>query len=127
MPAHRSRACFEPLPPDLDVRTLVESTPNFHYVDRISYDRIQEHGQEKFDQLILLHVVIKGKPLVIDGFGDRLDSSIFSPEWLTANHGDKGTLRLLCSLIAPHFCFFFSPVCALPWLSPSLTYCVDIS
>jgi hypothetical protein len=90
MPANRPRASFEPLPPDLDVRALVESTDNFQYVDRISYEMIQQQPLEQFEKLVLLHVIIGGKPLVIDGFEDVLGLWDFTPKWLRDNHGDKG-------------------------------------
>lgn len=89
MPAQRPRASFEPIPPDFDLRELVENTDNFQYVDRISVDTIAEQGIEQFEKLVLLHVVIGGKPLVIDGFEDRLDPWIFTEKWLRDNHGDK--------------------------------------
>lgn len=89
MPAQRPRASFEPIPPDFDVRSLVESTDNFQYVDRISVDQITQQGVSKFEKLVLLHVVIGGKPLVVDGFEDVLDPWTFTPEWLMANCGDK--------------------------------------
>jgi hypothetical protein len=90
MPAQRPRASFEPIAPNFDVRKLVEETENFQYVDRISCDTIAEHGLEKFEKLVLLHVIIGGKPLVIDGFEGKLDPWIFTPKWLKDNHGDKG-------------------------------------
>jgi hypothetical protein len=90
MPAQRPRASFEPIPPNFDLRELVESTENFQYVDRISCDTIEEQGLENFEKLILLHVVIGGKPLVVDGFEDRLDPWTFTPKWLQDNHGEKG-------------------------------------
>jgi hypothetical protein len=90
MPAQRPRASFEPIPPDFDLRELVESTDNFQYVDRISCDTIEEQGLENFEKLILLHVIIGGKPLVVDGFEDRLDPWTFTPKWLQDNHGEKG-------------------------------------
>lgn len=99
MPAQRPRASFEPIPPDFAVRTLVENTPNFQYVDRISCDTIAEQGIEQFEKLVLLHVVIGGKPLVIDGFEEHLDPWTFTPRWLKDNHGAKGkaTYRLVHS------------------------------
>jgi hypothetical protein len=45
---------------------------------------------EQFEKLVLLHVVIGGKPLVIDGFEEVLDPWVFTPSWLRDNHGDKG-------------------------------------
>ncbi|EKG21317.1 Transcription factor jumonji/aspartyl beta-hydroxylase [Macrophomina phaseolina MS6] len=43
---------------------------------------------QKFEKLVLLHVVLGGKPLVIDGFEDVLDPWTFTPEWLMANCGE---------------------------------------
>ena len=92
MPAARPRASFEPVPPDFDVRTFVETAENFQYVDRISYEMIASNGIEQFEKLVLLHVIIGGKPLVIDGFEEVLDPWTFTPSWLRDNHGDKGML-----------------------------------
>ncbi|TKA79145.1 hypothetical protein B0A49_01327 [Cryomyces minteri] len=89
MPAQRPRASFEPIPPDFDLKALVEKTPNFHYVDRISCDMIEAQGMEAFERLVLLHVIIGGEPLVVDGFEDKLDPWTFTPTWLRDNHGDK--------------------------------------
>ena len=89
MPAQRPRASFEPIPPDFNLKTLVESTPNFSYVDRISCDMIDQQGLPAFEKLVTLHVIIGGKPLVIDGFEDRLDPWTFTPKWLRDNCGEK--------------------------------------
>ncbi|KAF2709302.1 hypothetical protein K504DRAFT_490833 [Pleomassaria siparia CBS 279.74] len=89
MPAARPRASFEPIPPDFDVRTFVETADNFQYVDRISYEMIATNGIDAFEKLVLLHVIIGGKPLVIDGFEEVLDPWTFTPSWLRDNHGDK--------------------------------------
>lgn len=89
MPAQRPRASFEPIAPDIDVSALVEQTPNFQFVSRISCDMIDLQGMEAFDRLVLLHVVIGGKPLVIDGYQNRLDPWTFSSKWLQDNHGEK--------------------------------------
>lgn len=75
--------------PELDVPTLVESTPNFEFAARIHCDSIDEHGLETFEKLVLLHVVLGGKPLVIEGFDQRLDKSIFSEKWLRENYSKK--------------------------------------
>lgn len=102
MPAQTPRAAFEPIPPDFDVRELVENTEKFQYVDRISVDMIKHQGVEQFEKLVLLHVVIGGKPLVVDGFEDVLDPWTFTPEWLTANCGDKSRLPVnsfVCSTL----------------------------
>lgn len=97
MPAQRPRAAFEPIAPTLDVSKLVEETPNFVYVDRISCDKIDEQGVQAFEQLVHLHVIIGGKPLVMDGFENRLDPWTFTPKWLRDNVGGKGAHRLLLS------------------------------
>jgi hypothetical protein len=51
---------------------------------------IAANGIEQFEKLVLLHVIIGGKPLVIDGFEEVLDPWTFTPSWLRDNHGDKG-------------------------------------
>lgn len=89
MPAQRPRASFEPIPPDFDLNKLVESTPNFSYVDRISVEMIDQQGLQAFEKLVLLHVINGGKPLVIDGFEDRLDPWTFTPKWLVDNMSEK--------------------------------------
>ncbi|KAL1848991.1 hypothetical protein Plec18170_007650 [Paecilomyces lecythidis] len=89
MPAQRPCAAFEPLPPDLDVTALVESTPNFEFAVRIHCDAIDEQGLENFEKLVLLHVVLGGKPLVIEGYEDRLEKWTFSEQWLRDNHATK--------------------------------------
>lgn len=95
MPAQRPSASFEPISPDLDLAALVEETPNFEYVVRISYDMIESQGLEAFEKLVLLHVIIGGKPLVIEGFHRQLDSWSFASQWLQDNLGKKCTLPLL--------------------------------
>ncbi|CAD0089384.1 unnamed protein product [Aureobasidium mustum] len=89
MPAQRPRAAFEPIAPDFDINGLIESTPNFSFVDRISVDQIDEQGVAAFEKLVLLHVIIGGKPLVVDGFENRLDPWTFSAKWLNDNVGSK--------------------------------------
>ncbi|KAF2848917.1 hypothetical protein T440DRAFT_427576 [Plenodomus tracheiphilus IPT5] len=89
MPAARPRASFEPIPPDFDIRAFVETAENFQYADRISFEMIAKHGVEQFEKLVLLHVILGGKPLVIDGFEEVLDPWTFTPSWLRDNHGDK--------------------------------------
>lgn len=90
MPAARPRASFEPIPPDFDLKTFVESADNFEYANRIPYETIFNNTPEEFEKLILLYVIIRGKPLVIDGFEELLDPWTFTPSWLRDNHGEKG-------------------------------------
>lgn len=91
MPAQRPSASFEPISPDLDLQTLVEETPNFEYVVRINCEMIDHQGMDAFEKLVLLHVIIGGKPLVIEGFQNRLDQWTFATQWLRDNHGKKCT------------------------------------
>ncbi|KAI4179764.1 MAG: hypothetical protein LQ348_005328 [Seirophora lacunosa] len=89
MPAARRSAAFDPISPDLDLDALVQQTPNFEYVTRISCDMIDTQGFEVFEKLVLIHVIIGGKPLVIEGFHKRLDEWTFTSAWLQDNHGKK--------------------------------------
>ncbi|KAI9754733.1 MAG: hypothetical protein M4579_004580 [Chaenotheca gracillima] len=87
MPAHVRQAMFQPIPPDLDLKKLIEETDNFHYVARINCGEIEKQGAAMFEKLVTLHTVISGRPLVLDGLQDRLPSHIFGPSWLDLNHG----------------------------------------
>ncbi len=90
MPAVRPCAAFEPISPDLDLAALVESTPNLEYVTRIHCDMIDQQGIHAFEQLVLLHVVLGGKPLVVEGYQERLERWTFAVQWLKDNCGSKG-------------------------------------
>ena len=94
MPAQRPQAAFEPLPPDIDVAALVETTPNFEFVVRIHCDAIEEQGLENFEKLVLLHVVLGGKPLVVEGYDARLQDWIFAERWLRDNYSAKSIVFL---------------------------------
>jgi hypothetical protein len=83
------QAKFDPIPPDLDLSALIEKTPNFDYVIRISTDQIHELGLAEFEKLVLLHVIIGGKPLVIEGWHKSLLPWLFSQTWLADNVGKK--------------------------------------
>lgn len=89
MPAQRPRAAFEPISPELDIQELLDSSPNFELAARIHCDALDEHGLKKFEQLVALHVANGGKPLVVEGFNERLDSSVFSENWLRTEYGKK--------------------------------------
>lgn len=108
MPARTDRAAFGPIPPDLDLKVLVEATENFEYAPRITYKAIEEHGMDKFQKLVLTHVIQNGKPLVVDGYEERLDPWLFTPKWLRDNHGDKGMItwipREVCSDLPSRKC-----------------------
>ncbi|GAB1313373.1 hypothetical protein MFIFM68171_03583 [Madurella fahalii] len=87
--AQHPQAKFDPIPPDLDLHTLVETTPNFHWVLRISAAQIRNIGPQEFEKLVFIHVVHGGKPLVIEKWNDRLPKSLFSAEWLEATYNKK--------------------------------------
>lgn len=89
MPAQRAAAVFEPISPELDAGALVEQTQNFEYAVRIPCDMIETQGLEAFEKLVLLHVVLGGKPLVIEGFQHRLNQWTYSTQWLRDNVGMK--------------------------------------
>jgi hypothetical protein len=90
MPSQRPCAAFEPISPDLDLAALVEATPNFEYVVRVHCDMIDHQGKEAFEKLVLLHVILGGKPLVIEGYQERLDRWTFALQWLRDNCSQKG-------------------------------------
>jgi hypothetical protein len=87
--AQHPQAKFDPIPPDLDLHALVERTPNFHWVLRISAAQIRNIGPQEFEKLVFLHVVHGGKPLVIEKWNDRLPKSLFGVEWLEATYNKK--------------------------------------
>ncbi|KIW37975.1 uncharacterized protein PV06_09952 [Exophiala oligosperma] len=89
MPPAKPCAAFEPIPPDFNLQALVESTPNFEWVVRIHCDMIDHQGLENFEKLVLIHVILGGKPLVIEGYEARLDKWTFALQWLRDNCGSK--------------------------------------
>ncbi|RMD41142.1 hypothetical protein DV735_g3986, partial [Chaetothyriales sp. CBS 134920] len=89
MPARRPCAAFEPISPDFDITAMVDSTPNFEWVVRIQADMIDYQGIEAFEKLVLIHVILGGKPLVVEGYERRLDRQLFSAQWLYDNVGSK--------------------------------------
>ncbi|KAL1840526.1 hypothetical protein VTJ49DRAFT_347 [Mycothermus thermophilus] len=88
-PAQHPQAKFDPIPPDLDLHALVERTPNFHWVLRVSAAQIRNLGPQEFERLVYLHVIHGGKPLVIEKWNDRLPKSLFSAEWLEKTYNKK--------------------------------------
>ncbi|RMZ87514.1 hypothetical protein DV736_g5254, partial [Chaetothyriales sp. CBS 134916] len=89
MPSARPSAAFEPISPDFDIKALVESTPNFEWVVRIQADMIDHQGIEAFEKLVLIHVILGGKPLVVEGYERRFDKWTFAVQWLRDNVGSK--------------------------------------
>ena len=83
------QAKFDPIPPDLDLYGLVERCANFEWVLRISTHQIRNIGPEEFEKLVLLHVVNGGKPLVIEGWDEVLDTNLFNVDWLEKTYDKK--------------------------------------
>lgn len=83
------QAKFDPVPPDLDLRAVVERTPNFKWVQRVSRAQIQNLGQLEFEKLIQIHVIAGGKPLVIDGWDSVLPEWLFNASWLEKTYDKK--------------------------------------
>lgn len=96
MPSLHPQAKFDPIPPDLDLHALVENTPNFDWVKRISATQIRNIGQCEFEKLVLFHVIQGGKPLVIEKWNDRLPKSFFSAQWVESTYDKK---RKSCSAL----------------------------
>ncbi|KAK4678186.1 hypothetical protein QC764_305340 [Podospora pseudoanserina] len=87
--AQHPQAKFDPIPPDLDLPTLVDRTPNFQWVARITAAQIQNIGPQEFEKLVVLHVVLGGKPLVIEKWNRRLPKDLFGPKWLEEMYNKK--------------------------------------
>ena len=83
------QAKFDPIPPDLDLPSLVDRTPNFKWVQRVSRDQIRNLGQQEFEKVVSMHVIAGGKPLVIDGWNRVLPKGLFSAEWLEQTFDKK--------------------------------------
>lgn len=81
-----------PISPDLDLSALVENTPNFDYVTRLPRAMLEEHSNQSLEQLVLLHVVIGGKPLIIEGWENSIDPGLFGSAWLQS-YLDKQVIR----------------------------------
>ncbi|KAL2891997.1 AT hook domain-containing protein [Ceratocystis lukuohia] len=83
------QAKFDPIPPDLDLHNLIQTTPNFEWVLRVSVAQIRNLGQQELEKLVLLHVIQGGRPLVIEKWNEALPSDIFSVEWLEEKYDKK--------------------------------------
>ncbi|KAL5082850.1 hypothetical protein Trisim1_002940, partial [Trichoderma cf. simile WF8] len=87
--AQHPQAKFDPIPPDLDLHSLVDHTPNFRWAQRVSRSQIRSLGQHDFEKLVAIHVIAGGKPLVIEGWDAALPSSLFSAGWLENAYDKK--------------------------------------
>lgn len=87
------QAKFDPIPPDLDLHDLVDKTPNFDWVTRISIAQIRRLGPVGFEKLVQLHVIEGGRPLVIEGWDKVLPRDLFSAAWLEKTSDKKRMLH----------------------------------
>lgn len=83
------QAKFDPIPPDLDLNSLVERTPAFKWVQNVSRAQIRNLGPQEFEKLILIHVIIGGQPLVVNGWEQALPKWLFSADWLEKTYDKK--------------------------------------
>ncbi|KAI1341742.1 hypothetical protein F5Y15DRAFT_375134 [Xylariaceae sp. FL0016] len=83
------QAKFDPIPPDLDLHSLVDRTPNFDWVVRITLGQVGRLGPVGFEKLVQLHVIEGGRPLVIEGWNKVLPKEMFSAQWLESNYDKK--------------------------------------
>ncbi|CAI4219701.1 unnamed protein product [Parascedosporium putredinis] len=83
------QAKFDPIPPDLDLHELVENTPNLSWVVRITTAQIRNLSQQEFENLVNIHVVQQGRPLVISGWDEVLPKNLFGSEWLERTYDKR--------------------------------------
>lgn len=84
--ATHPQAKFDPVPPDFDLEGLVDRTANFEWVQRIAANKIRKTD---FEKLVWYQVVKHGKPLVIEGWNNKLPKSIFSAQYLEDTYNKK--------------------------------------
>lgn len=77
------------MPPEIDIVEVVESSPRFEFVMRITCETINEMSLADFEKLVLHQVVLSGKPLVVEGFQSYMDSHVFSEKWLREKYSSK--------------------------------------
>lgn len=94
-PALHPQAKFDPIPPDLDLDDLVDRTPNLKWVQRVTRSQIRNLGHREFEKVVLMHVLLGGKPLVIGGWDEVLPDWLFNVDWLEKTYDKKG---MWCSL-----------------------------
>lgn len=91
--ASHPQAKFDPISPDLDLRSLVDEVPNLKWAQRVSRSQLRNLGPQEFEKLVLMHVITGGKPLVIEGLDAALPKWLFSTEWLEQQYDKKGKMR----------------------------------
>ena len=78
----RPRAQFIPLSPIINLDALVRDNESLNEVRRIPLAALEEHTVQSLEQLVYLHVVIEGRPLVLEGWGSYLPPWLFTSKWL---------------------------------------------
>ena len=92
------QAKFDPIPPDLDLHHLVDSTNNFQWARRITVQQMQRLSPQDFENLVLQFVIKGGRPLVISGWDQLLPKNLFSVGWLEHAYDKKRTSHIFqCS------------------------------
>jgi hypothetical protein len=95
-PKPLSRPKFTPVPPDLDIRALVNTTPNFQWTHR---EDARHHAApcHTLSQTIRAFTVDQGLPIVVDNWHLRNDwnAALLSCEWLEKKYGDDSSNYLL--------------------------------
>ncbi|OAA37159.1 JmjC domain-containing protein [Beauveria brongniartii RCEF 3172] len=87
--ASHPQAKFDPISPDLDLHSLVDEVTNLKWAQRVPRNQLRNLGAQEFEKLVLMHVIIGGKPLVIEGFDAVLPKWLFSPDWLGKKYDKK--------------------------------------
>jgi hypothetical protein len=88
--ANHPRAQFVPLSPNLDLPALIRENESFDEVRRVPQAALEEYTVQSLEQLVYLHVVVEGRPLVLEGWGSYLPPWLFTVAWLEQNLGKEG-------------------------------------
>lgn len=84
------QAKFDPIPPDLDFHSLVESSPNLNWAVRVPLNKLMNLSQQDFERVVFKHVIAGGQPLVIEQCNAKLPTDLFSARWLQNTYNAKG-------------------------------------
>lgn len=103
------QAKFDPIPPDVDINALVDSTPNLQWAQRVPRSMILQLQPGQFEKIITTHVITGGKPLVIEGWDEVLPKDLFNANWLEDTYDKKRRRR--SSLEKSHTYIFYRGEC----------------
>jgi hypothetical protein len=84
-----SKPRFTPIPPDIDIPGLVQSTPNFHWAQRED-SLLHSFPFHSLNNVVSSVTVEQALPIVVENWHLRndWDASLFSKEWLQREHGN---------------------------------------